>query len=87
MLHFIASNMILTLDYNALYLSEKKAHSRALGHFYLRKKDDREYNNNTILILLTIIKPVVASESEAEMAALFYNAREAVPLQVTLEEM
>eukprot|EP00957_Ditylum_brightwellii_P023239 1753934-Ditylum_brightwellii.AAC.1 len=30
---------------------------------------------------------MVASASEAELAALFYNAREAVPLCVMLEEM
>eukprot|EP00957_Ditylum_brightwellii_P043869 3326519-Ditylum_brightwellii.AAC.1 len=38
-------------------------------------------------MLSTIIRHVVASTSEAKLAALFYNAREAVPLRVALEEM
>eukprot|EP00957_Ditylum_brightwellii_P138921 10589348-Ditylum_brightwellii.AAC.1 len=87
MLCFLASNMILTLHSDALYLSEKKAHSRAAGHFYLSRKYGKEYNNGAILTLSTIIKHVVASTSKAEIAVLFYNARDAVPLQVTLEEM
>eukprot|EP00957_Ditylum_brightwellii_P096198 7328406-Ditylum_brightwellii.AAC.1 len=86
-LRFLASNMILTLHSNVSYLSEKKSHSRAAGHFYLIKKDDKEYNNGAILTLSMIIKHVVALASEVEMAALFYNTREAVPLRVTLEEM
>eukprot|EP00957_Ditylum_brightwellii_P052911 4011822-Ditylum_brightwellii.AAC.1 len=79
-LRFLASGMILTLNSNVLYLSEKKAHSSAAGNFYLNKKDDKEYNNGAILTLSTIIKHVVASALEMKMAALFYNAREVVPL-------
>eukprot|EP00957_Ditylum_brightwellii_P055140 4179128-Ditylum_brightwellii.AAC.1 len=86
-LHFLASNMILTLHSDASYLSEKKARSRTTGHFYLSNKDDEEFNNGAILTLSTIIRHVVASASEAELAALFYNAREAVPMRVALEEM
>eukprot|EP00957_Ditylum_brightwellii_P170046 12943353-Ditylum_brightwellii.AAC.1 len=79
--------MILTLQLDASYLSEKKARSRAAGHFYLSNKDDKAFNNGAILTLSTIIRHVVASASEAKLAALFYNARKAVPLRVTLEEM
>ena len=43
--------------------------------------------NGVILNLSTIIKYVVASASEAEIAALFYNYKQAVPLKVTLKEM
>eukprot|EP00957_Ditylum_brightwellii_P007027 531819-Ditylum_brightwellii.AAC.1 len=79
--------MILTLHSDALYLSEKKTHSRTVGHFYLSNKDDKEFNNGAILMLSTIIRHVVASASEADLAALFYNTREAVLLRVTLEEI
>eukprot|EP00957_Ditylum_brightwellii_P039820 3015014-Ditylum_brightwellii.AAC.1 len=48
---------------------------------------NEEYNNGAILTLSTIIRCVVASASEAELAALFYNTCKAVPLCVTLEEM
>eukprot|EP00957_Ditylum_brightwellii_P135764 10354208-Ditylum_brightwellii.AAC.1 len=77
MLCFLASDMILTLHSDALYLSEKKALSRAAGHFYLSKKKDKEYNNSAILTLSTIIKHVVALAPEAKMAA--------ASLRVTLE--
>eukprot|EP00957_Ditylum_brightwellii_P180452 13745850-Ditylum_brightwellii.AAC.1 len=80
-LRFLASGMVLTLHSDALYLSEKKERSRAAEHFYLSNKDDKEFNNSAILTLSTIIRHVVASTSEAELAALFYNAREAVPLR------
>eukprot|EP00957_Ditylum_brightwellii_P008469 642079-Ditylum_brightwellii.AAC.1 len=48
-LRFLASDMILTLHSDASYLSEKKAHSRPAGHFYLSNKDDKEFNNVAIL--------------------------------------
>eukprot|EP00957_Ditylum_brightwellii_P018103 1363656-Ditylum_brightwellii.AAC.1 len=69
--HFLSSEMILTIHLDSSYLSESKAGNRAAGHFYLANKNNEEFNN----------------ASEAELAALFYNAREAVTLRVTLEEM
>eukprot|EP00957_Ditylum_brightwellii_P104633 7972847-Ditylum_brightwellii.AAC.1 len=79
MVGFMVSNMILAVYLDASYLSESKARSRVAGHFYLANKNDEEYNNGTILVLSTIIRLVVASASEAELAALFYNSQEAVP--------
>eukprot|EP00957_Ditylum_brightwellii_P139697 10646431-Ditylum_brightwellii.AAC.1 len=73
-LRFLASDMILTLNSDASYLSEKKARSRAAGHFYLSNKDDEEFNNGAIITLSTIIRHVIASASEAKLATLFYNA-------------
>eukprot|EP00957_Ditylum_brightwellii_P195353 14884204-Ditylum_brightwellii.AAC.1 len=84
---FLASNVILTVHLDASYLSESNARSRAAEHFYLTNQGDEEYNNGNILTLSTIIQHVVASASEAELAALFYNTHTAVPMQVTLEEM
>eukprot|EP00957_Ditylum_brightwellii_P026480 2002883-Ditylum_brightwellii.AAC.1 len=78
MLRYLASNMILTLHSDASYLSEKSAISRAVGHFYLSKIDDEEFNNGAILTLSTIIKHALASALEADLAALLYSAREAV---------
>eukprot|EP00957_Ditylum_brightwellii_P198590 15135833-Ditylum_brightwellii.AAC.1 len=77
---FLASNMILTIHSDASYLSETNTRSRAAGHFFLTKKGDEEYNNGAILTLSTIIQHVVVSASKAELTALFYNARKAVPL-------
>ena len=79
--------MILAVHSDASYLSEAKARSRAGGHFYMTNKNDEEFNNGAVLTVSTIIKHVMASASEAELAAMFYNSREALPLRVTLEEM
>eukprot|EP00957_Ditylum_brightwellii_P072422 5503810-Ditylum_brightwellii.AAC.1 len=79
--------MMLVVHSDASYLSKLHAHSRAAGHFYLANKNNKDLNNGAILTLSMIICHVVASASEAELAALFYNAREAVPLCTTLEEM
>ena len=39
------------------------------------------------MVIARVLKMVVASAAEAELAALFHNAREIVPLQITAEEM
>ena len=86
-IRFIASDMVLALHSDASYLSEPKARSRAGGHHYLTNHNDKSLNNGAVLTISTIIKHVMASASEAELAAMFYNAREAIPLRTALEEM
>eukprot|EP00957_Ditylum_brightwellii_P159893 12170741-Ditylum_brightwellii.AAC.1 len=86
-IQYLASNMILVVHSDASYLSERNARSRAAGHFYLANKTNEDLNNGVILTLSSIICHVVASASKAKLAALFYNAQEAVPLRITLEEM
>ena len=84
---FMASDMILALHSDASYLSEPGAKSRAGGHFYLKNKTDRDTNNGAVLALSKIIKHVMTSASEAEIAALFLNCKAAIPLRMALEEM
>jgi hypothetical protein len=84
---YLASDIILAVHSDASYLSEAKARSRSGGHFYLTNKDDEKFQNGAVLTLSSIIKHIMASASEAELAAMFYNTREAIPLRVTLEEM
>jgi hypothetical protein len=79
-IRYLASDMRLVVHSDASYLSESKARSRAAGHFYLANQSNEDLNNGAILTLSTIIRHVVASAAEAELAALFFNAREAVPL-------
>ena len=43
--------------------------------------------NDSILILAKNIKNVVSFASEIEIAALFMNARLALPIQVTIEKI
>ena len=86
-LQYLASDMILAVHSDASYLSEAKARSRSGGHFYLTNKNDEKFQNGAVLTLSSIIKHIMASASEAELAAMFYNTCEAIPLRVTLEEM
>ena len=44
-------------------------------------------NNGAVLNIAQIIKNVMTSAAEAEMGALYINAREAVHMRITLEEM
>lgn len=86
-IRYCASDMILALDTDGSYLSEPGAKSRAAAYFYLTKKDNPEFHNGSVLILSAIIKHIMASASETELAALFYGCKEAIPLRNTLEEM
>ena len=75
---FQASDMVLAVHSDASYLSEPNARSRAGGHFFLTKDDTVMPNNGAILTVAQIIKTVMSSAAEAELGALFINAREAV---------
>ena len=44
-------------------------------------------NNGAIHVIAKIIKNVVSSAAEAEIAGVFFNAKEAVPIKLALEEM
>jgi hypothetical protein len=61
--------------------------SRASAHFYLTNHKDKEFNNGAILTLSSIIKHVMSSASEAELAALYYGCKLAIPICTTLKEM
>ena len=72
------SDMILQLDSDASYLVCPEVRSRIGGYFSLWDKDNTLFNG-PIHVLAKIIKGVMASASEAEVAALFMNARETIP--------
>jgi len=82
-----ASKMILAVHSDAGYCNEKKSRSRAGGHFFLSDDDDNPRNNGVILTIATIIKTVMSSVAEAELGALYLNARETVYLQQILTKM
>jgi len=54
-----ASKMVLAIHSNVEYANEKKARSRAGGHFFLSNKDPNPPNNGAILTNATIIKDVM----------------------------
>ncbi len=87
---FHASDMILNIHSDASYLSEKNAHSRACGHFFMGWKLDASKPiklNGAFFTLCSILRFVVASAAEAELGALFLNCKQAAIFRVTLEEM
>ena len=86
-LTYHASDMLLAVHSDASYLSEPKARSRAGGHFYCSTGDEYPPNNGAVLTIAQIIKAVMSSAAEAEVGALFINAREAIPARAALEEM
>ncbi len=59
---------------------KKKARSHVGGHFFLSNNDPNPPNNGAIVTNATIIKNVMSSATEAEIGALYLNAREAVYL-------
>ena len=69
---FHASNMILAIHTDTSYLSEPRRKSRAAGHFYLTDRNDKDFNNRAVLTLSSIIKHVMSSALEAELATLYF---------------
>jgi hypothetical protein len=91
---FVACDMILHVDSDASYLTAPKSRSRAGGYHYLSNypastssDTDTLTANGAINILCITMKEVLASAAEAELGALFHNAREACPMRTTLDEM
>jgi hypothetical protein len=64
-------------------LDESEARSRAGGYFFLssQPKNGEQQHNGKLLTLSTTLGMVVASAAEAEMGALFLNAKEGVDIQ------
>ena len=89
-IRFYASDMILNVHSDASYLTAPKARSRIGGHFFLGKLPiDNEpiFINGPILSLCTVLRTVAASAAEAELGALFHNAKEAKVIQLILNEL
>ena len=81
------SDMVLAVHSDASYLCKPKARSRAGGHFFMSANTTNPPNNGAILNIAHVIKNVMSSATEAELAALYIMAREAVYIRIILEEM
>jgi hypothetical protein len=81
--------MILHIHSDASYLSENEANSRAGGFFYMGNaaKHQKKLTNGAILIIRKVLKHVMSSAAEAEIGAVFINAKEGAVLRTTLEEL
>ena len=86
-LTYHASEMKLAAHSDASYLSEPKSRSRAGGHFFLSSETTIPAINGAVLNIAHIIKHVMMSATEAELAALYIMAIEAVYIRIILEEM
>jgi hypothetical protein len=82
-----ASDMILAIHSNAGYLNVEDARSRAGGHHFLSENVDNPANNGAIYNEASIIKSVMSSAAEAEIGALYINARKGVEIRNILKEM
>ena len=82
-----ASNMVLAAHSDASFLSEPKSRSRAGAHIFLSEDDPSPRLNGPVLTISQVIKYVMASAAEAELAAIYHTAREMVPLRNALDEM
>jgi hypothetical protein len=81
--------MILYIHSDASYLSEREAKSRAGVFFYMGNSADTSKNltNREILIISKVLKHMMSSAAEAEIGAVFINAKEVAVLRTTLEEL
>ena len=86
-LTYKASDMIFAIHSNALYLSKPKACSCAGGHMFMSANDCIPTNNGAVLNISQIIRAVMLSAAEAKLRALLLNAKTAVSMRYTLEEL
>jgi hypothetical protein len=69
-LTYNASDMILAVHSDASYLSKPKTQSQAGGHFFLSSDMPIPPNNGAVLNIAHIIKHVMSSATEVELAGL-----------------
>ena len=86
-LRYRASNMILHVDSDAAYLVAPKARSRIAGYYYLSNLDTPPPLNGAIHVECKTLKHVVASAAEAEVAGIFLNAQQILPIRRILHAL
>eukprot|EP00956_Cyclotella_meneghiniana_P012720 scaffold18074_cov132-Cyclotella_meneghiniana.AAC.3 len=82
--------MILNIHSDASYLNAPNARSRIGGHYFLGwlPIDNHPIKlNGAIHVISTILKFVAASAAEAELGALFVNAKEGRVIRLILQEL
>ena len=89
-LRYYASAIVLNSHSDAYYSSERGAKSRATGHYFLGwvTRDNAPIRFNcAIYTLCNIMKFVASSVAEADLGAIFMNAKEGRIVQLTLKEL
>jgi hypothetical protein len=88
-IRYHASDMILYIHGHASYLSEREANSIVGGFFYMGNITNtaKKLTHGEILIISTVLKHIISSAAEAEIGAVFINAKEGAVLRTTLQEL
>ena len=87
---FWASDMVIEVDTNTAYLVMPKDKCLHVGYFQLlhqHNKPNRHLYNGAILIECKTIRHAVSSVAEAEIKALFFNAKTTIGLRNLLIAM
>jgi len=82
-----SGDMILCAHADAGFLNETNSHSQGGAHIFLSENDPFLRFNGAVLSIAQIIKFVMASATESELAALFITAREMIPHRQTFITM
>jgi hypothetical protein len=89
-IQFRASDMVLNIHSDALYLTEPNGCSRTCGHFFMGSLPEAGKPirlNGAFHTLCAILRFVVASAAEAELRVLFLNCQEGMIFRLTLEDL
>ena len=95
-IRFHASDMILHIHSNASYLSATESRSRHAGYLFLSNNIGNKAPmpdapapplNAPVQVNSGIIKAILSLAAEAELGALFYNAKDGCRLQNTLQDL
>ena len=76
--------MILAAHADGGFLNESKSRSRTGARIFLSENDPKPKINVPVLTIAQIIKSVMASAAESEMAALYMTAKNMIPIRKTL---
>ena len=79
--------MILAAHTDAGFLNESKSHIREGSHFFFLSNDPKPKLNGPVLTIAYIIKSVMVSSAEAEMAALYITAKNMILIRNTIVEI
>jgi hypothetical protein len=93
-----ASDMVLWIDSDAGYLSETKSRSTCARYHFLSDRptdpstppqpnDAEPLHNAPVYVMCNIMNEVVSAASEAELAGLFHNGKEACLIRICLSEL
>jgi hypothetical protein len=83
-IRYHASDMILHIHSNALYLSVSHAHSHLGGLFFCGDKPPKEDNFNVSILRVAL---VIEKAAESEVGACFQNAQSGAPIRITVIEL